>query len=163
MERIINKITEVLEAQKTLFVNSGLESIETIDIYKGQPESPEKFEFGIPAVFIDYNINYDQELAYIILHALYEDDNETENYSPQRNEGLKYITFLKLIKRCLKGVKLPPVFGALKLSEDTPTQSGDFNYHQITFECSYHEELDNEGKFVDVEISGVLEGGKIKG
>ncbi|MBP1631200.1 MAG: hypothetical protein H6Q15_2093 [Bacteroidetes bacterium] len=163
MERIINKITEVLESNKSKFIAKGVDPIQIIDIYKGQPQNLKENECTFPAVYIDYSIDYDQGLAYIIIHALYNDDYETENFSPQRAEGMKYITFLKVIKDCLKGIKLPPVFGVLKLSQDIPIESDEGNYHQITFKCTYIEELNDENRYLDVEIDGEINKGEIKG
>lgn len=43
------------EETKAVFNEAHLYPPEFIDLYNGQPESPEEFEFTTPALFLDYS------------------------------------------------------------------------------------------------------------
>ena len=55
MELIFNKIIETLNANKERFREKGLKPVQFIDIYDGQPEEAEEYEFTLHAIFVDYD------------------------------------------------------------------------------------------------------------
>lgn len=162
MERMYKKIVETIELNKQKFINAGVHFPETVDVFLGQPDNPELFEFFTPAIFVDYSADYDGELLYIYIHALQDFGKDSENFT-NSNEGLNYFKFLTVLKRCLNGIKIPPIFGVLKLHEEVPIVS-EFNYHQITFKCNLYMDLDLiEEPFQEIVLEKVsINHGKLK-
>jgi hypothetical protein len=162
MYRIYNKILETLNEKASVFEGEGLPVPAVVDVFAGQPSNPEQFEFALPAVFFDYSADYEGETLYVYLHVLTDFMEDTENIAPNRNKGLDYFRFLNLVKRCIKGIKIPPVFGALLLYQETPVQTEYFNYHQLTFRCALHDELDEHfPKYRDEEFESQFSNGKL--
>ena len=62
MKQLYNSIQSLFHSPETLqlFRQLNLCPPEFIDLYNGQPESPEDFEFTTPALFIDYSISWDK-------------------------------------------------------------------------------------------------------
>jgi len=164
MDRILNKIIEKIEDGKPLFTQSGIEPPAVIDFYAGQPEQPDRFEFITPAVFMDYSVDYNNEIVYIYLHALYDFTPDTENITPGRSDNFTHLAYYGLLKRILRGVRCKPVFGVLKLYQDDPVTSDYAHYHRLTFACRLFDDLDDKyNKYVDVDpVTATVEKGKIK-
>ena len=164
MKQYIQLIRNTIEAHAADFTAAGVLPPQTIDVYMGQPNNPEDFEFTLPAVFIDYSADYDGEVLDIQLHVVQDFLDDTENFAPQRDEGLRFVTFLSVLKKCLYGLKMRPVFGVLKLYQETPMQTDFFNYHLLTLSCSFNSDLYAETElYTDVEpVSAVLENGRLK-
>lgn len=163
MESVYNKIVDTIEQNAALFTEAGVSVPQTVDVYLGQPSAPDQFEFALPAVFVDYSADYDAELLYVYLHVLQDFGDDTENFAPNSSEGLSYFRFLTVLKRCLKGIKTPPVFGALKLYQETPVQTEFFNYHTLAFRCTLNTSLYPEIiKYIDVAFDTSVTGGQLK-
>ena len=112
-----------------------------IDVYLGQPTAPDQFEFALPAIFIDYSADYNAEIFYLYLHIIQDFAEDTENFAPNRSEGLKFNDYLTVVKSLLNGLRVRPVFGALHLYQETPTQTEYFYDHTITFRCTLNTDL----------------------
>jgi len=152
MKDYINHIIETIEAHSADFTNAGLTPPATIDIHMGQPARPEDFEFALPAVFIDYSADYDGETFDLYLHVVQDFGADTENFAPQRDMGLDFIKFLSVLKKCLYGLKMKPVFGPLRLYQEVPMQPDFFYYHMITFRCSFSTAFYSEtDRYIDAE------------
>lgn len=163
MNRVFKKIQDVLTSNTAKFLDAGVQPPETIDIYLGQPSAPGAFEFFNPAVFFDYNIDYDQGLCYIYLHCLQDFGADTENFAAHQDDGLKYIEYLKVIKQCLNKVRPGKPFGALKLYQDIPVQSEYYLYHQITLRCSVDTGLDDADIYIDVpDVTYTFKDGRLR-
>ncbi|MDR1865977.1 MAG: hypothetical protein LBR08_10455 [Bacteroidales bacterium] len=163
MDRVYNKITETLEANAEAFTRAGLTPPAVVDVFMGQPDVPQDFEFVLPAVFFDCSADFDGETLLIDLHVLTDFMEDTENIAPDRNRGLYYFRFLNVIKRCLKGMKTPPVFGPLVPYRETPVRTDFYNYHLLTFRCVMHEELDDrDARHVNVDFVKVFENGRLR-
>lgn len=164
MKDYLNHVIETIAAHSRDFEKAGLEPPQTIDIYMGQPNNPDDFEFTLPAVFIEYAADYDGETFDLILHVVQDFGTDTENFSPERTKGLEYITFLSVLKRCLYGLKMRPVFNPLRLYQETPMPPDFFFYHTLTFRCNFDTELYSEqSRYTDVSpVIPVLENGRLK-
>lgn len=164
MKQYIQLIRNTIEAHTADFTAAGVPVPQTIDVYLGQPNRPEDFEFTLPAVFIDYSADYDGEVLDIQMHVVQDFLDDTENFAPRRDEGLRFVTFLSVLKKCLYGLKMRPVFGVLKLYQELPMQTEFFYYHLLTMRCSFNADLYAEqGLYIDVEpVSAVLEDGRLK-
>ena len=88
MRTIIEKISQRIEDNSDAYMSQGLSKPETIDVYMGQPLAPDQFEFGLPAIFIDYMADYKNETLYVYLHVLQNYSENTENYAPDRVRGM---------------------------------------------------------------------------
>ena len=130
----------------------------------GQPNHPEDFEFTLPAVFIEYAADYDGETFDLILHVVQDFGADTENFSPERNNGLNFIDFLSKLKQCLIGLKMLPVFKPLKLYREIPVSSDLYHYYQIIFRCNFDtDKYSDIARYVDVSpVVPVLENGRLK-
>lgn len=164
MKRLILNIVSALTSPKAVeaFSNAGLVAPATTDIYLGQPAEPD-FEFALPAIFVDYNADYNNELAYIYVHVLQEYAEDTEGFCPVQQEGLLHLDYLTIVKRLLKGLKTRPVFGALKVHTEVPTVSDAYYWHTLTFSCTIESDLDVDDKYINAEkYVYTLEKGKLQ-
>lgn len=163
MENLYLKIAETIGRNEALFTAAGVPVPQTVDIYLGQPSAPDQFEFALPAVFVDYSADYEAGLLYVYLHVLQDFGYDTESFSPNSADGLSYFRFLTVLKRCLKGVKTPPVFGAFKLYQETPVQTNFFYYHQLTLRCTLCSDIyPEETKYTDTEFAKNIAVGRLK-
>lgn len=163
MKRLLEKIQQTLDDNRQLFLDNGIQPVATFDLFYNQPSSPDGFEWDLPAIFLDYMLDYDNERAYIYLHCIYEDAEDTDNREDDRDYGLKYLTFLSLIKHLLKGVKTPPLFSALQLYQDSPVQSDYFHYHTLSFTCTLLDDLDDLfPKYTDINLTDLTTTLKLK-
>lgn len=144
MNRIIRKIQDWMSSNKEYFTKLGLKAPATVDVFMGQPEKPEQFEFEIPALFIDYQLDYASERGYLYIHALYDMDADSENYEQTPEEGMQYIQYCKQIKRILRGRKTVNSAGPLLLYLDTPMTANNFHYHRLDFEFAIYNDLDED-------------------
>ncbi len=143
MNRLINQIYKAIEDNADIFHQLNIEAPETVDIHFGQPSDPEHFEFTLPAVFIDYDINYATGHTNIMLHCLYEFGADTESFSSTPN-GDKYIIYLKALRRIITGVNLGKIFSQLQPAQELPIITDAYHYHQLSFTCKYNQGLDPE-------------------
>ena len=164
MKNYLNHVIETIAAHDGDFEQAELTPPQTIDIYMGQPNHPEDFEFTLPAVFIEYAADYDGETFDLILHVVQDFGADTENFSPERNNGLNFIDFLSKLKQCLIGLKMLPVFKPLKLYREIPVSSDLYHYYQIIFRCNFDtDKYSDIARYVDVSpVVPVLENGRLK-
>lgn len=164
MTQYINHIIETIAAYSSEFENAGLTPPQTADIYMGQPIRPDDFEFTLPAVFIEYSADYDNETFDLILHVVQDFGADTENFAPERAKGLDFITFLSVLKRCLYGVKMQPIFKPLRLYKEVPMPPDFFYYNLLSFRCNFDtDKYSEKERYIDVSpVRYVLENGKLK-
>lgn len=105
---------------------------EVTDVYLGQLPVQGSFDFGLPAVLFEYSVDYGSCVLDVNLHVLGEYIQAGATTSGTEDK-MKYFRFLRILKRCLNGVKIPPVFGPLAVYRDTPVQTESCVYHQLTF------------------------------
>lgn len=128
------------EATKAVFRESDLYPPEFIDLYNGQPESPEEFEFTTPALFLDYSINWERSGAMrrgeltLEVHVLTDPTPETDNLPPVI-EGMEKITYYETISDLLEDLSTSET-SDLILKQERPITTDYFNYHLLTFSCT---------------------------
>lgn len=128
------------EATKDLFNESALCPPEFIDLYNGQPDSPEEFEFTTPALFLDYSIQWDRSGAMrrgeltLEVHVLTDPTPETDNLPPVI-EGMEKITYYETISDLLEDLSTSETSGLI-LKQERPVTTDYFNYHLLTFTCT---------------------------
>ncbi len=135
MEKLYIKIIEKIEASAQVFIDKGLPAVKYIDFYRGQPTSPERFEFyDLPAVFIQYRTN--KNYISLDIHVLTDPNHDTNNKSPFIMSGLDIIRYYETIKDLLVNLESDNA-SKLHWVADEPLDADVINYHIITFECYY--------------------------
>ena len=104
MQELYRNIIRRLDEARPLFRERGLPPVETVDLYDGQPEDPESFEFTCPALFIDYKIDWERGASgvkrgtvAVDLHILLNPMPGTESWSDQLPDGLQKMEYYDLV------------------------------------------------------------------
>lgn len=90
MKQLYKSIQSLFKSPETLQLFQQLNFCppEFIDLYNGQPESPDDFEFTTPALFIDYSISWDKagtmRLGTLTLEVHILTDPNPRNRQPHR-------------------------------------------------------------------------------
>lgn len=141
MQNLYLKILEQFKNNNHRFKELDLEPIRTVDMYSGQPDNPELFEFTAPAVFVDYNIDWEKGSAAIkrgvlnlTLHIITDPAPGTESWSHNKEEGLRRLMYYTLILELIEGVRTDNV-GSLYAISEQPEKTDYFDYHTITFQA----------------------------
>ena len=142
MKRLYNSIQSLFHSPETrlLFRQLNLCPPQFIDLYNGQPESPEDFEFTTPALFIDYSISWDKagtmRLGTLTLevHILTDPSPETDNLTALLS-GLEKVDYYETVSDLLESLSTSET-SALVLTSERPVTTDYFNYHVITFTCT---------------------------
>lgn len=142
MKALYKHIQALFQQPETIkaFSQQSLLSPAYIDLYNGQPESPDEFEFTTPALFIDYSIAWDKagtmrrgELT-VDVHVLTDPAPETDNLSDPLS-GLEKIDYYETISNLLEDVSTCET-SSLVLKSERPITTDYFNYHLLTFTCT---------------------------
>lgn len=142
MKQLYKSIQSLFKSPETLpvFQQLNLCPPKFIDLYNGQPESPDDFEFTTPALFIDYSISWDKagtmRLGTLTLevHILTDPTPETDNLTVPLS-GLEKVDYYETISDLLEGLSTSET-SALVLTSERPVVTDYFNYHVITFTCT---------------------------
>ena len=132
MVQLFPKIQEAFEAQKALFTNNKLPGNWFVDMYMGQPINPEEFEFSLPAVFIDYSIDWAMNIITIDAHVISEFEEESGSIFSKKDEGINYMRMLSLCRYILTGIKTDFITKLKPLGEK-PATTEYYHYHILTF------------------------------
>lgn len=122
------------------FTEQNLRIPEFIDLYDGQPEEPERFEFTTPALFIDYSIDWERAGSMrkgkmnIEVHVLTDPVSETDNLSGLWS-GMEKIDYYETISNVLEDLATCET-SPLILTGERPVATDYFNYHLLTFTCT---------------------------
>ena len=111
MKQLYKSIQSLFKSPETLQLFQQLNFCppEFIDLYNGQPESPDDFEFTTPALFIDYSISWDKagtmRLGTLTLevHILTDPTPETDNLTAPLS-GLEKVDYYETISDLLEGL-----------------------------------------------------------
>lgn len=142
MQNLHLNIIEVINSNAERFTDLDLTPIRTIDIYNGQPEAAEEFEFLSPAIFVDYSIDWERggsahKMGIITLdvHIVTDPRPGTEDWSSRKNEGIKRTLYYSLIGELLESTSSSNT-GSLCLIGENPKQTDYFDYHILTFDTT---------------------------
>ena len=151
MKNLYLKICDKFKEREDLFVSKNIPAIRYIDLYRGQPLAPERFElYDLPALFLEYNINWEQNTLNLSVHVVTDQTHSTASISPNKLTGLEIFTIYQVVKHLLKDLSSTST-GKLKLTGERPAEADVVNYQIIDFTCSI-EENEAEDKFAEVEI-----------
>ena len=142
MKQLYKSIQSLFKSPETLQLFQQLNFCppEFIDLYNGQPESPDDFEFTTPALFIDYSISWDKAgtmrpgTLTLEVHILTDPTPETDNLTAPLS-GLEKVDYYETISDLLEGLSTSET-SALVLTSERPVTTDYFNYHAITFTCT---------------------------
>ena len=142
MKQLYKAIQTLFKQPETIdiFRSLNLTPPEHIDLYNGQPEAPEQFEFTTPALFIDYAISWEVagtmrkgELS-VDVHILTDPTPETDNL-PDELSGMEKIDYYETVSDLLEKLSTSETSG-LVLKSERPVATEYFNYHLLTFTCT---------------------------
>ena len=151
MENLYLKICQRIKERADLFITNNLPPVNYIDLYRGQPLAPERFElYDLPALFLEYNINWESNLLTLNVHVVTDQTHSTASISPNRLTGLQIFTLYKVVKQLLNGLSSETT-GKLKLTGERPAEADVVNYQILDFTCSI-EESELEEKFAQGTI-----------
>lgn len=135
MQELYRNIIQRLDDARPQFLERGLPPVETVDLYDGQPEDPEAYEFTCPALFLDYKIDWERGASgvkrgtvAVDLHILLNPMPGTENWSDLLPAGLQKMEYYDLVAQILEGVDSTNV-GELYITGEEPRQTDYFCYH----------------------------------
>lgn len=142
MKELYLCIQKLFKKDETIeyFHNLHLSAPEFVDLYNGQPETPEDFEFTTPALFIDYAISWERagtmrrgELT-VEVHVLTDPTPETDNLT-QEIKGMEKVVYYETVSNLLEDLATSETSG-LALKAERPMSTDYFNYHMLTFSCT---------------------------
>ncbi|MFH6945123.1 hypothetical protein [Flavobacterium sp. FlaQc-50] len=157
----------IIEAEKQKFEDRGLNGNFFIDIYRGQPEDPEQYEFfSLPALFIDYTVTGQGKdrprLIQITLHLLIDEENDMSNVAPNNLVGMNRFVYCGILQEILEGRKLV-MNSALKFISEVPIDNAVADYHSLIFEFeSFPKDLISNPVFETGEFDKPNVDGQIK-
>lgn len=140
MKAFYNKLIETLTSNEAVekFTENNVRAIVMVDLFRGQYLYEDSFEMLIlPAVLLEYSIDYENQEAIISLHLCYEQVAETNNLSLAKDNALMFFDFVDTVYNLVYKMESANT-GKLKIisegqqKDDTPT-----NVHLLTFKCSY--------------------------
>lgn len=142
MKELYQAIQKLFKQQDTikLFHSKKLLSPEFIDLYDGQTESPESFEFTTPALFIDYSIDWDKAgtmrrgTLTLEVHVLTDPTPEADNLA-NTLLGMERVDYYETVSDLLEDVATCET-SSLVLKGERPVTTDYFNYHLLTFTCT---------------------------
>lgn len=161
MKQLYQSIQQLFRQRGTIdsFAVLNLSAPEFIDLYNGQPESPEDFEFTVPALFLDYSIEWEKagtmrkgQLT-LEVHVLTDPTPESDNL-PECLEGMEKIDYYETISDLLEDLSTSETSGLL-LKSERPVATDYFNYHLLTFTCTISRRRTRitEGTIDNVELT----------
>ncbi|WP_455592916.1 hypothetical protein [Bacteroides sp.] len=122
------------------FTGQNLRIPEFIDLYDGQPEEPDRFEFTTPALFVDYSIDWERAGTMrkgkltLEVHVLTDPTDETDNLSGPLS-GMEKVDYYETVSDLLEDLATCETSG-LVLTGERPVTTDYFNYHLLTFTCT---------------------------
>ena len=114
MKQLYKSIQQLFRQPETVetFTALNLYAPAFIDLYNGQPESPDDFEFATPALFIDYSIDWEKagtmrkgQLT-LEVHVLTDPTPETDSLADSP-DGLEKIDYYETVSKIFPPVRLP--------------------------------------------------------
>lgn len=126
------------------FTTAGVPPVAFIDRYRGQPLNPEQYEYyPLPAIFIQRRAKWEKKGNFydaqweLNFHIVTEPTWDTSNIATNKEEGLKYFTFLDCVREVLDNFKTETT-GSMTRTEDEVIDSGVTVYEALGYECPYY-------------------------
>jgi hypothetical protein len=132
LKPLLNLYNRIAEAEK-LFTDKGLNGKFYMDVYRGQVEEPEAFEYySLPAIFVDYSMQgqgkKQPRLITLNLHIVTDATPSASNISEEMTKGLDVFMYNLLIQKLLEGKTIGNTSALVFLSE-IPVTADVVNYH----------------------------------
>ena len=157
------KILETLQSEeaKKEFADQNLQPIKYIDLYRGQPIRPARFEyFDLPAVFVGYTINWRTQEVSLDIHVMLDQNHSTSSISINKLKGLEIMKYYEVIRGLLVDLESEET-GKLQLSNEQSIEADVVNYQVITFSCKIEKVV--KKKYVESEIKDInIDKGQIR-
>ena len=161
MDDILLAVNAAFTAKASWFTDAGLTPPRMIDFYMGQTENPDEFEFVLPALFMDYTVNWKMTGQYyagpagLMFHALPDTAAPTENISARQTEGLQTIIWYRLVRQVLDTVS-GENFQQLIRGQEHNAATVEFRYHIMDYNTQVTE-LPGQlvGKYTDGSVEEI--------
>lgn len=142
MKTFYKKILETFEQESTkdLYRKNGLTPIQFVDIYAEQDLIPEWFEaHHYPALLVGWSINYqpDGAVANLTFHLCYEQLHDTSNLGINTDLALKFLDFIEITDKVLKGIETPNTGKLYLQSEQNKIDETVTDVYLLNYQCSY--------------------------
>lgn len=140
MDKLLLKVYTEFEAKKQFFTDNNLKAIEHLDLYRGQPVAPKRFEiFALPAIFFNYTIDWSESekgsgKLNLDAHVLIDAGHHTDNHSPNRESGLSIVQYYRMIDYVLRNLESENT-SKLKLMSESPVETDYYNYHIMHYQA----------------------------
>lgn len=142
------------------YTEKDIDPVQHIDLYSGQDLNPEYFELAIyPALFVQFSIDHQNELATITFRMCYEQLRDTSSQSTVVEEALKFFDFVELTDEIIQTIETES-FGKLQpVTTEQQTEETVTDEFVLTYQTSYTKSTGKQnatGTYEDVEIKGNL-------
>lgn len=142
MKTFYKKLLETFEQESTkdLYRKNGLMPIQFVDIYAEQDLIPEWFEaHHYPALLVSWNINYqaDGAVANLTFHLCYEQLHDTSNLGTNTDLALKFLDFIEITDKVLKGIESPNTGKLYLLNEQNKIDETITDTYLLNYQCNY--------------------------
>jgi hypothetical protein len=132
LKPLLNLYNKIAESEQ-LFTDKGLNGKFYMDVYRGQVEEPEDFEYyPLPAIFVDYSKQgqgkKQPRLITLNLHIVTDAMPSVSNVSEELTKGTDRFIYHLLIQKILEGERLGNTTPLVFLSE-IPVTAAVVNYH----------------------------------
>lgn len=155
-----------VDPENSMFATAAIEPPQYVDLYDGQPEIPEQFEFICPALFIEYAIEWTKTGSVrmgtltLTVHVL-TDAMEDTHLINQLPTGFQKIDYYETVVNMLEGLETAETSGLI-LTHERPVTTDYFNYHELTFTCQISRKANDIRRYVDGTIEAIPIKGNIK-
>lgn len=146
MDVLLKKIYDVFAANTALFTDLNVAPVKTIDLYRGQPATPEQFEyFETPALFIDYSLDWKRvgktwdASGTLDVHVVTDNPfHDTGNIFTSLDEGLKKTFYYTIARKLLDNLESDNT-SKLVRSTEQPVDTGVSVYHKLSYTFNYYD------------------------
>jgi len=131
----------------------------------GQPINPEEFEFTLPAIFFDYNIDWNIGVINIDAHVVSEFEEDSGSIFENKELGLNYLKTLAICRYLITN-QCTDYITRLKPYSERPAVTDCYHYHILSFQAQIEDYIDNEiipARLTDVkDVVGVINKHQLK-
>lgn len=170
-KRLFQDIDQAFKDAAEIFEAAGVKPIAFIDRFRGQPLSPEKFEYyDLPALFIQRNIKWERvgrhynAKAQLRFHLVADPTWDTSSISTNRDEALEYFTLLDQVRNVLDNFKTEYT-STLFRDEDDEMDADVVFYDVLGYVCDYYGNSDLKPGYesnYDTDTVATITGRQIK-
>ncbi len=149
MKKLYKKIQDTICGQTAIdfFASKGLPPVRYYDLYKGQYQSLDLFDvMPLPAVLFQWQLNHQEETAYISIHLVYELVRDTSSRSLSQENSLKFFEYIDALHSLLYNLESENTGKLETVSFEPVDMEAVGIVHLLNYKCSYD---DNSGNIYD--------------